>query len=68
MTTRGIRCPMACAFVALFVLTRAWTNADTLILKNGNRLDGQIMASPAMADQALFLRTGTHLYRIEKQQ
>jgi len=43
MTTRGIRCPMACAFVALFVLTRAWTNADTLILKNGNRLDGQIV-------------------------
>jgi hypothetical protein len=31
-----------------------------------NRLDGRLMASPAVAGQALFLRTDTHLYRIEK--
>jgi outer membrane protein assembly factor BamB len=31
-----------------------------------NRLDGRTMASPAVAGQALFLRTQTHLYRIEK--
>jgi len=31
-----------------------------------NRLDGRIMASPAIAGKAIFLRTDTHLYRIEK--
>ena len=31
-----------------------------------NRLDGRMMASPAVAGQALFLRTQTHLYRIGK--
>ena len=31
-----------------------------------SRLDGRLMASPAVAGQALFLRTDTHLYRIEK--
>jgi len=30
-----------------------------------NRLDGQLMASPAVAGKAFFLRTRTHLYRIE---
>jgi outer membrane protein assembly factor BamB len=30
-----------------------------------NQLDGQIMATPAIAGQAMFLRTDTHLYRIE---
>ncbi|MHC4402293.1 MAG: outer membrane protein assembly factor BamB family protein [Planctomycetota bacterium] len=30
-----------------------------------NRLDGQVMASPAVADGALFLRTDGHLYRID---
>ena len=29
-------------------------------------LDGRMMASPAVAGKALFLRTETHLYRIEK--
>ena len=29
-------------------------------------LDGRMMASPAVAGRALFLRTETHLYRIEK--
>ncbi len=33
-----------------------------------NQLDGPMMASPAVAGNALFLRTETHLYRIEKQQ
>ena len=32
-----------------------------------NRLDSGFMASPAVAGDALFLRTRTHLYRIEKQ-
>jgi hypothetical protein len=31
-----------------------------------NKLDAGMMASPAVAGQALFLRTKTHLYRIEK--
>jgi outer membrane protein assembly factor BamB len=31
-----------------------------------NKLDGGFMASPAVAGQALFLRTESHLYRIEK--
>ncbi len=31
-----------------------------------NTLAGEIMASPAVAGDALFLRTGSHLYRIEK--
>lgn len=31
-----------------------------------NSLDGGFMASPAVAENALFLRTGTHLYRIEE--
>jgi outer membrane protein assembly factor BamB len=30
-----------------------------------NRLDGEIMATPAMADTALFLRTKSHLYRLQ---
>ena len=31
-----------------------------------NKLDGAFMASPAIAGQALLLRTKTHLYRIEQ--
>ncbi|MGO8749784.1 MAG: PQQ-binding-like beta-propeller repeat protein [Thermoguttaceae bacterium] len=31
-----------------------------------NRLEDQLMASPAVAGKAFFLRTRTHLYRIEK--
>jgi len=31
-----------------------------------NKLDGTLMASPAVAGRALFIRSGTHLYRIEK--
>ena len=30
-----------------------------------NKLDGGFMASPAVAGKALFLRSKTHLYRIE---
>ncbi len=36
----------------------------TLLAKN--ELDGQIMASLAIAGRAIFLRTDTHLYRIEE--
>ncbi len=31
-----------------------------------NSLDGRILASPAVAGKALFIRTDTHLYRIQK--
>ena len=31
-----------------------------------NKLEGQAQASPAIVDGAIFLRTSTHLYRIEK--
>jgi outer membrane protein assembly factor BamB len=31
-----------------------------------NRLDGQVRASPAVSGKALFVRTDTHLYRIEE--
>jgi outer membrane protein assembly factor BamB len=31
-----------------------------------NRLPGRIMASPAVAGRAIYLRTDTHLYRIEQ--
>jgi outer membrane protein assembly factor BamB len=31
-----------------------------------NRLDGSCRASPAIAGHALFVRTATHLYRIEQ--
>jgi hypothetical protein len=31
-----------------------------------NQLDGTFKASPAVVDGALFLRSDTHLYRIEK--
>ena len=31
-----------------------------------NKLDATLMASPAVAGRALFIRSGTHLYRIEK--
>jgi outer membrane protein assembly factor BamB len=36
-------------------------------LLSANRLDDGCMASPAVAGKALFVRTKTHLYRIEKQ-
>ena len=32
-----------------------------------NELDGVFKATPAIADGALFLRSATHLYRIEQQ-
>jgi outer membrane protein assembly factor BamB len=31
-----------------------------------NRLEGQALASPAVADQAIFLRTDRHLYKIRR--
>jgi hypothetical protein len=31
-----------------------------------NRLDDGFMASPALAGRSLFLRTRTHLYRVEE--
>jgi outer membrane protein assembly factor BamB len=32
-----------------------------------NHVDGRIMASPAFVQPSIFLRTDTHLYRIERQ-
>lgn len=32
-----------------------------------NQLDGRTLATPAMVDSTIFLRTDSHLYRIEKQ-
>jgi outer membrane protein assembly factor BamB len=48
-------------------------DGETTVIKPGrkfevlaeNHLDGGFMASPAVAGRALFLRTKTHLYRIE---
>jgi outer membrane protein assembly factor BamB len=31
-----------------------------------NKIDGRIMASPAIVGKTMFLRTDTHLYRIEQ--
>jgi len=50
-------------------------DATTTVIRPGrafdrlstNTLEGHQMASPAVAGDALFLRTETHLYRIEKQ-
>ena len=51
-------------------------NGKTSVIRAGgsfeqlaeNRLESGFMASPAVADKALFLRTKTHLYRIEENQ
>jgi outer membrane protein assembly factor BamB len=50
-------------------------DATTIVLAQGpkfetlatNKLDGRAQASPAIVDATIFLRTDTHLYRIEKQ-
>jgi len=55
----------------IYILDEAGT---TIVIKPGkeyellatNRLEGRTLASLAVADGALFLRTETHLYRIEK--
>lgn len=39
--------------------------ADTYQLLAENQLDGRTLASPAFVDRAMFLRSDTHLYRIE---
>jgi outer membrane protein assembly factor BamB len=49
-------------------------DATTVVVKAGrqferlaeNRLEGTVVASPAVAGDALFLRTDTHLYRIQR--
>lgn len=49
-------------------------NATTLVIAPGekyqllaeNHLDGRALASPAVAGHSIFLRTDTHLYRIEE--
>jgi len=51
-------------------------DGDTFVIKPGrtfaleatNHLDGQIMATPAAVDAALYIRTDKALYRIEKRQ
>lgn len=39
---------------------------DTFQLVAENQLDGQTLASPAFVDRALYVRSDTHLYRIEE--
>ncbi|MGE0610328.1 MAG: PQQ-binding-like beta-propeller repeat protein [Pirellulales bacterium] len=49
-------------------------DGQTFVVKPGNefqqlainQLDGRILASPAVVGKAIFLRTDTHMYRIEK--
>ena len=49
-------------------------DATTMVLAQGpkfeslatNKLEGRVQASPAIVDGTIFLRTDTHLYRIEK--
>jgi hypothetical protein len=40
--------------------------ADSFKLLATNQLDGRIMASPAAVGRAIYLRSDTHLYRLEK--
>jgi outer membrane protein assembly factor BamB len=40
--------------------------SDKLHLLSENPLDGRALASPAIVDRAIYLRTDTHLYRIEE--
>ena len=50
-------------------------NGKTTVVKAGksfeklaeNRLEGTVVATPAIVDQTIFLRTDTHLYRIGKE-
>jgi len=39
---------------------------DPFVRLAENRVDGRIMASPAFVDRSIFLRTDTHVYRIEQ--
>lgn len=47
----------------LMTVLAAGTKFDKLA---ANQLDGRTLASPAMVDGAIYLRTDTHLYRIEE--
>ena len=38
--------------------------SKNFVLKHTNQLDGGFMASPAIVDQSLILRSKSHLYRI----
>jgi len=66
-----------CSASPVFVDGRIYVSDEagkTVVLRPGrefgilaeNKLDGRIMASAAIAGRALFLRTATHLYRIEE--
>ena len=45
--------------------TRVLKAADTFEILAENTLNGEIRATPAIADGALFIRTDQHLYRVE---
>lgn len=47
-------------------LTYVYEATKTFTLLAQNQLEGQIMATPAIVDNALFIRTDKALYRIEK--
>lgn len=55
----------------IFLLNEAGTafvvnHADTYELVAENQLDGRTLASPAFVDRAMYVRSDTHLYRIEE--
>jgi outer membrane protein assembly factor BamB len=47
-------------------LTYVFEPGTSFKLLAQNQLDGQIMATPAIADSALFIRTDKAIYRVEK--
>jgi outer membrane protein assembly factor BamB len=67
----------ACSASPIFAAGRVYCSTEdgrTSVIEPGdnprivarNSLDGRILASPAVSGRALFVRTDTHLYRIEK--
>ena len=46
------------------VVPRSWLQEQKYEELAQNDLEGQLMASPAVVENDLLLRTGTHLYRI----
>ena len=55
---------MAC--LELFAQRIAGIPREQIRVVGTNTLEGRTLATPAFVDRAIFLRTDTHLYRIEK--
>ena len=60
--------PTAGSIAAAKMAARSCSRPTRTSTRNwpSTKLDGRFMASPAVAGKALFLRTDTHLYRIEQ--